>query len=301
MLVARAFEPDFLKRLDRLVLGIRRARAERSGRRTLGRVQGFGLEFENFRPYTEGDDLRFLDWNSLARHDELVIRTFRPEREVEVTILIDTSASMGLPQGDDKLGLALALGASLAYVAMSDNHATRLVAFGMHRGAMQLSATAFHRRPESYAEFKRFVLRIRCAGETRLGAAAGELLQERRAKGVVIIISDFLVSPLDYEEALGRIPAAGHEVKVVQVMGERERSGSWPAGLYRLRDCETGQFRDAVLGAQAAAACRARAAKLAGRLRDFCTARGISYTPAFGAARFDEIIDREFPKLGLVR
>ncbi len=301
MLEARAFEPDFLKRLDRLVLGIKRARTQRAGRRTLGRVQGSGLEFENFRDYTEGDDLRFLDWNAFARHDHLVIRTFRPEREIEVTILIDTSASMALPANDDKLGLALALGAALTYVAMSDNHAIRLIGFAMKRGAMRLAATDFHRRRESYPGFKSFVTGLRCSGETRLGAAAGELLQERRAGGVVIIISDFLVSPLDYEEALGRVLAAGHEVKVVQVMGERERSGSWPQGLYRLRDCETGQFRDVALGAQAAAACRARAEKLAARLRDFCTARRISYTPAFGAAHFEEIVEREFPKLGLVR
>ena len=208
MLEARAFEPDFLKRLDRLVLGIKRARTQRAGRRTLGRVQGSGLEFENFRDYTEGDDLRFLDWNTLARHDQLVIRTFRPEREIEVTTLIDTSASMGLPARDDKLGLALALGAALTYVAMSDNHAARLCAFGMRRGAMKLSATDFHRRQESYPGFKSFVTAMGCAGETRLGAAAGELLQERRARGVVIVISDFLVSPLDYEEALGRVLAA---------------------------------------------------------------------------------------------
>ena len=118
----------------------------RAGRRTLGRVQGCGLEFENFREYSEGDDLRFLDWNTLARHDQLVIRTFRPEREIEVTTLIDTSASMGLPAGDDKFGLALALGAALTYVAMSDNHAGAAGRFRDARGAMKLSATDFHRR-----------------------------------------------------------------------------------------------------------------------------------------------------------
>jgi uncharacterized protein (DUF58 family) len=301
MLEARAFEPDFLTRLDRLVLVVRRARAERAGQRTLGRVQGSGLEFENFRQYAEGDDLRFLDWNSLARHDELVIRTFRPERELEVTILIDASASMALPDGDDKLGLALALGAALAYVAMSANDAVRLVCFGMRRGAMRLTATEFHRRQESYPGFKTFVAAVRGRGETRLGAAAGELLLERRAKGVVILISDFLVSSLDYEEALTRLVAAGHEVKAVHVMGERESSGTYPPGLYRLRDSETGQFRDVVLGSQVAAACRARAEQIAGRLREFCTAHGISCSPAFGAARFEEIVEREFPKLGVLR
>ena len=301
MLEARAFEPDFLRRLDRLVLAIKRARAERAGRRTIGRVQGAGLEFENFRQYSEGDDLRFLDWSALARLDDLFIRTYRPEREVEVTVFIDASASMALPEGDDKFGLARALGAALAYVAMSDNDAVRLAAFGMRRGAVKLWATDFHRRRESYLGFKPFLTGLESAGETRLGAAAGELLLERRAKGVVIVISDFLTNPIDYQEALSRLTAAGHEVKVVHVMGERESTGSYPPGLYRVRDCETGNIRDVVFGARAAQACRARAEQLAARLRDFCTAREISYSPAFGAAAFDEIVEREFPKLGLVR
>src|SRR5947207_11616465 len=129
MLATRAFDPDFLQKLDALVLGTRRARTVRAGRRTVGRILGSGIEPENFKEYTEGDDLRFLDWNAFARLDDLTIRTFRAEREIEVTILVDASASMGLPRDDDKLGFALGIAASLAYVAMASNDAVRLGAF----------------------------------------------------------------------------------------------------------------------------------------------------------------------------
>ena len=131
MLEARAFEPEFLRKLDRLVLGIKRARTVRAGQRTLGRVQGLGIEPENVRDYAEGDDLRFLDWNAFARLDQLSIRTYRAERQVEITMLVDVSASMAYPERDDKLGLALALAASFAYIGMSDNDAVRLAAFSM--------------------------------------------------------------------------------------------------------------------------------------------------------------------------
>ena len=94
MLEARAFEPDFLRRLDRLVLGVRRSRTVRAGQRTIGRVQGLGIEPENFKEYAEGDDLRFLDWNAFARLDDLLIRTYRAERQVEITVMLDASASM---------------------------------------------------------------------------------------------------------------------------------------------------------------------------------------------------------------
>src|SRR5438552_18933917 len=114
MLRERAFAPDFLRRLDRLVLGIRKSRTARMGARNMGRVQGIGIELESFKDYVEGDDLRFLDWNTLARLDELFIKTYRAERQIEISIILDASASMAVPEDDDKFGLAIALAGGLA-------------------------------------------------------------------------------------------------------------------------------------------------------------------------------------------
>jgi uncharacterized protein (DUF58 family) len=300
MLEARAFEPDFLRKLDRLVLGIKRARTVRSGQRTLGRVQGLGIEPENFREYNEGDDLRFLDWNTYARLDELSIRTYRAERQVEITMLVDASASMGFPERDDKLGLALALAASLAYVGMSDNDAVRIASFATRRGEMHLDASPFHRRRETYLEFRPFVTAIRTGGETRLGAAVDSLLHIRRPPGIVIVISDFLVNRTDYEDALSRLTLARHQVKAIHVMGEMESSGHYPPGLYRVRDAETGEIRETVFGPEAEAACRRKVDQISAAVREFCSGRGIPYVQAFGAATLETFMERELPKLGVV-
>lgn len=296
MLERRAFEPEFLHKLDGLVLGAAHARTVRAGRRVIGRVEGGGIEPENFREYAPGDDLRFLDWNALARLDNLTIRTFRADRQVEVTILLDASASMGLPERDDKFGLARLLGTGLAYVAMSKNDPVRLVAFS--GDADSLRATRFYRRQESYLEFRPFVLGLKPSGRAPLAATAIKLLDERRAAGIVIVISDFLTPASDYQAALAQLLAARHEVKVVHVMGQRETTGAYPPGAYRLRDCETGEMREVTLGPAAADACRARAASHAGEVRTFCAARGIMYAEAFGADQADEIVTREFPRLG---
>ncbi len=301
MLAERAFEPDFLKRLDGLILGIKRSRTARIGQRTLGRVQGIGIELENFKDYVEGDDLRFLDWNAVGRLDELFIKTFRAEREIEITIAIDASASMGLPVGDDKFGLALALGAALAYIGMNENDAVRLAAFALRKGKMALLQTPFHRRREAYLGLMPFVLGLKCEGETAFNRAVEQLLLRRRQPGMMILISDFLVNPGEYESALGRLLAARNELKVVHVLGERESNGTLASGFYRLRDSETGRSRELTLGAQAAAACRRKVEELSRRLRDFCVARSITYAPAFGAGSFDHFIVHEFPRLGLVR
>jgi uncharacterized protein (DUF58 family) len=302
MLEARAFEPGFLRRLDGLLLGVQRSRTVREGRRQLGRVQGLGIEPESFKEYTEGDDLRFLDWNAFARLDDLTVRTFRAEREIEVTILADASASMGLPREDDKLGFALALAASLAYVAMASNDAVRLGAFATSRsGATRLETSSLHRRRETYPAFRNFINGVRAAGTTRMTEGIGRLLLERRPAGTVVLISDFLVSASEYEQALSDLLRARHEVKVIHVLGDREASGNYPPGHYRVRDSETGDLYEVTMSARTAEICRNRAERLSRQLAAFCGAKGITYARAFGASNFDDIVMREFPRLGVMR
>ena len=183
-MVARAFEPAFLQRLDNLVLGIKRARTVRMGRRALGRVQGSGIELESFREYSEGDDLRFLDWNAMARLDSLYTKSYRVERETEVSIMIDASASMGLPAKDDKFGMARALGAALSYIALGENDPVRLISFGGPHGQPAYRSTEFYRRRESFANFRPMLVEIKCAGPTETGGRCGTISQPNGGRPV---------------------------------------------------------------------------------------------------------------------
>jgi uncharacterized protein (DUF58 family) len=300
MLATRAFDPDFLQRLDALALGIKRARTVRAGRRTVGRVLGAGIEPENFREYSSGDDLRFLDWNAFARLDNLTIRTFRAERQVELTIMIDASASMAVPESDDKFGLAVLIGAALAYIGMGENDSVRLAAFGGRGAKSSLRTTRFHQRRESFFAFRPFVETLACEGETVLSAAATDLLHAANRAGIVLVISDFLVSSTDYENALTQLVGARHEVKVIHVLGDRECAGDYPPGAYRLRDCETGELREVTFGPHESEMCRRRVEEHAARLSSFCNRRGIVYCRAFGASNLESIMSGEFPRLGVI-
>jgi len=301
MLEAHAFEPEFLRRLDRLVLGVRRSRTVRAGQRTIGRVQGLGIEPENFKEYAEGDDLRFLDWNAYARLDDLLIRTYRAERQVEITVMIDASASMAMPARDDKFGLARALAATFAYIGMAENDAVRMISFSARRDGARLKVTPFYRRREQYQSYKPFLAELKCEGETRLSAAVSEMLLQRRPAGVVMLISDFLVNQTDFEEAMLHLLGTHQEVKLVHVMGEMESEGSYPPGLYRIRDSESGEIREVAFGPELAAACRSRVAAIAERIREFCLSHAIVYAQAFGARHFDAILERELPVMGVIR
>lgn len=300
MLADRAFDPGFLERLDALVLATKRARTVRAGRRSVGRVLGSGLEPENFREYSTGDDLRFLDWNAFARLDDLSIRTFRAERQIELTVLIDSSASMGVPEADEKLGFAVVLGAALAYIGMAENDSVRMAAFSFASGTPQFQSTRFLQRRESFFSFRPFVTGLKSAGESRLAAATTELLRTPTRPGIVIFISDFLVSPTDYEHALAQLVGARHEVKAIHVMGDRECVGAYPPGAYRVRDCETGELREVSFGPHESEMCRQRVEEHASALSSFCDRHGIVYSRAFGASNLDTIISREFPHLGVI-
>jgi len=84
-------------------------------------------------------------------------------------------------------------------------------------------------------------------------------------------------------------------------MGEQESTASYPPGLYRIRDAETGEVRETALDASTAAAIRRKVEKIAARIREICTTHAITYAQAFGAANLDSFMERELPLLGIVR
>jgi uncharacterized protein (DUF58 family) len=55
---------------------------------------GFSQEFAEYRAYTEGDDLRHVDWNVFARSERMYLKRYRGETNTQLTILLDASASM---------------------------------------------------------------------------------------------------------------------------------------------------------------------------------------------------------------
>src|SRR4029079_16592620 len=55
---------------------------------------GFSQEFAEYRAYSEGDDLRHVDWNVFARTERAYLKRYRGETNSQVTLLLDTSASM---------------------------------------------------------------------------------------------------------------------------------------------------------------------------------------------------------------
>lgn len=84
--------------------------------RSAVRVRGQGTEFDSLRDYVEGDDVRSIDWRATARRSQVVVRTWRPERDRHIVIVLDTSRTsagriLDMPRLDSAMDAALLLSA----------------------------------------------------------------------------------------------------------------------------------------------------------------------------------------------
>lgn len=84
--------------------------------------RGFGMDYEESRPYQGGDDFRFMNWRLSARTGEMHMKVFREERQPSVFILMDRRASMRFGTGQRlKVTQAARVATLLAFRAQNHN------------------------------------------------------------------------------------------------------------------------------------------------------------------------------------
>ena len=107
-----------MERLERLSLLARRPVKGWSAGQRRSRKTGHSVEFADYRPYGQGDDLRYVDWNIYARTQRMVVKLFVDDEELCLHLLLDASASMTLGT-PSKLDWAAQLAASLGFVGLT--------------------------------------------------------------------------------------------------------------------------------------------------------------------------------------
>src|SRR5215470_1364739 len=291
--------PQVLRKLERLRIAGQHSVSHRPGQTPVARAsQASGLELANHKTYAPGDDLRYLDWNAYGRLEQRLIKTFRAEREAPVHLLVDASASMGVPAADGKLGFAAGIAAGLGYVALRQNNPTRVVVLG--EGA-ETRISPLLRHVQRLPELLQFLGTIEAHGPTRLGEGIDAYLRSMHLPGTVVVISDFLLEPSAYERALDQLRGRGHHVLALRVIGREERDPSALPRQVRLLDAETGRERLIDLtAAHRADYARAVEEHLA-RLKRWCAARAIGHAVADTAAGIETCLLSDLPRAGLLQ
>lgn len=228
---------------------IRRAIAalEITTRRALGAVLsgdsrtrrlGLGFDFDQIREYHEGDEVRFIDWNSSARSGNLMVRQFRDDRTRTIMLVVDGSGSMGCGSGENlKYERARECAIALALTAAQTRdrvglclYAAGIIKFMPPRaGRAQALAIA----QALYAHTP--------SGISALGDALRHVLERVKGKILVVCISDFIDD--QYVRSL-RMVARAHELLALRILDERERNVPIEFGI-DCEDPETGELLDA--------------------------------------------------------
>lgn len=200
---------------------------------------GYGAEFQQYRPYRAGDDLKHLDWKMYARSDRLYTRQFRETTSLSMLIVLDTSASMAYPtEGVSKARYATVLAASLAYLVVNQGNAVGLLA---RDGDTWDYLPARTGRPHMRRLLSRLE-KLQPAGSWN-GAEtvrrAAELLQRR---GLLVVISDFYDDEERVQQELRQVVQRGHDVSVMHVLSRTELSLDIN-GQVELQELETGERR----------------------------------------------------------
>lgn len=198
---------------------------------------GFSQEFAEYRPYVQGDDPRFIDWNVLSRSNRTYVKRFLGETNTHLVLLVDASASMGYQSGAvSKLDYAKFLAASLAYLSTRQHDAVGLMLFD--ETIREMRPPMF--RPGHLQSILHVLQNAEPATGTNLEIPFREFQRHVSRKGLAAMISDFFVDPRQVVDAVRPLVFHGQDIVFFQVLDPREIAPQLGSSTV-LEDMETGE------------------------------------------------------------
>jgi len=206
--------------------------------------KGRGLDFEELREYSPGDDVRTIDWNVTARMRRPFVKNYREERELTTWLAVDISASGGFgSQRQTKREFAAELAATLAVSALKNGDKVGVLLFTEHAELVL--------KPKKGRRHLLRVIRELLAFEpkhrgTDIQSALGFLNHVAKRRAIVFLITDFLHSfgqskttgGRDLFDEIGQTNVR-HDLVALHLHDPRETYLP-DAGVLTLEDAETG-------------------------------------------------------------
>jgi uncharacterized protein (DUF58 family) len=282
------------------------ARAERLGLRVKAMVdglrlgehasprQGFASEFSQHRPYTPGDDVRFLDWKVYGRSERFMIRQLRQESNLVAHLVLDASRSMlmGEPNSSSpfdggtgsspslqggaggvnhsKLDHARLLAAAVAYVLLQQQDVVRL-----HIAAPQWRTEMTCDRPDEFLKLAAALESQQPDGQVSWGPLLSSLAARLPPRGMVLFITDGWDDPTALVGGLRQLRLHGHEVTFLHLLHPEERHFPFH-GIIRFEGLE-GEVPLTLSASDLASAYRQALAVHLETLAEGCAMQGIRY------------------------
>ena len=181
--------------------------------------RGFSVEFNDYRHYQRGDDMRHVDWKLYARSEKFYIKQYEDETNVRCVILLDTSASMAYDSGKgSKLQYGITLASALAYFIMRQRDAVGLITFD----DQIIDYIPPKCRQPHLMRILRTLAHVESGSKTNVVKPLIDLSASLHKKSIVVLISDMLDDEERIVNTLQNLRAMGHDVLNFQVMDDAE-------------------------------------------------------------------------------
>jgi len=268
-----------LDRLARLRLNASRRFTNRSRGEHLAAKGGTSTEFCDFRDYSPGDDVRFVDWNIFARINRPYLKQFHEEEEMHIALLVDASNSM-LFEG--KLELAQRIAAAIGTLGLRNAEKVGAYVLG-NNGARLRPCSGRGGLPKLFG----FLENITEGGDQPMDVGIEGFLRQHRGRGAVVILSDFLTQG-DIRRAFNLLSSAGLEIFALQILSPGEINPEIN-GDFRLLDSETESTLDISSGRDLLALYQDYRLRLEQHLSALCQQRSGRFINVSTATPFDQI------------
>ncbi|OPZ80404.1 MAG: hypothetical protein BWY76_03371 [bacterium ADurb.Bin429] len=276
--------PEFLRKLEQLSLVLTRAFAGRMHGERRSTNRGQSVEFADFRTYSHGDDLRYVDWNVYARLEKLFLKLYVEEEDLHVHLLLDCSRSMGFGT-PEKFLTARRVCAALGYIALNNLDRVSLTAVTDRLGPRLNSLRG---KGNVFTLFN-WLRELRAEGATDFAKVLKDYALLARRPGMVIIVSDFLAPGV--EDGLRTLVGRRFAPTLLQVLAPEEITPPY-AGDLRLVDAETGETREITVTSGLLQRYRQRLEAHQAYLADVSNRFGVNYVRTVTSEPFEQLILR---------
>lgn len=207
--------------------------------------KGNGIEFNDIRRYSPGDDIKKIDWKVTARQRKAYVKEFVEERELSIYILVDMSASLSSPREKELISMVIG---SLSFSASKNNDRVGAILF---TETVERFVLAKKGKKHCLSILDDYLSHSSKSLSTKIESPLDYLNRVVKKPSIVFLISDYLDS--GYERSL-KIASRKHDI--IPICITNKKRAKLPKGaIFTLRDSETGQEiiienlkRDIVIG-----------------------------------------------------
>ena len=290
----------FFSRLETLSLNLKSNLAGYFGGKHLVNSYGQTVEFADFREYQLGDDIRRIDWNLYSRFEKFFLKLFTDERQMQIQIFLDCSASMG-KDDPNKAAYALGAAAALGFLAV---HNMDKVTFNIMKGEKTSNPFGTIIGKNSYFRAVSQLEEVVFDGEADIEKCVASCPDTSANNGLSVIISDFMTDS-DWKKAVDYLRYKHRQVLLVQVLTPDELEPAYD-GRVTLIDSESEGVDDTSKNMRIRItraeqkAYEAALKDVKQDIRTFCAKRDVDYVSVSTDQPIERVLFGELLKVGVI-